>query len=531
MILAICTPIMRRAHQYVQQSRDVVFVDATSSFDRQTTSIFLLSTVTPGGAVPLGVIVTSDEQEVTITEGLRSLASILPDNAFFGEGPQIGPSLVTIDDCSAERNALTTNWKSATPLLCTFHFLQRRWTWLHDSKNGVRIKEHRIILIKAVKELAYAEEEDKLEELYSKMKHCEVAKCYPQFLSHMELLWPRKKEWAHCYRRRILLRGNHTNNYSEAGMKILKELIFSRVKSYNMVQVFHFLSETLESYYCRRLLSISNNRLDIYIALRFQGLHAHKIAKESIVDTENKNVFTVKSKTERGVLYTVDMTVGVCTCPQGIDGSPCSHQAAVAIHYDKASINCIPTLAPAIRLIYAQIALGEKAEKNPAFYASLHDKTTTTSMEVDMFDPDFSLPSMDLIRSGAKSDHDGDDDTSLESNDLQLQARVQEACSAIDKIADDLKEKLKEQNEQLLSGVEKFTSVPKYGKEHSTTHLITVSLWVDFWWICYKPKGWPPSPWQKNFRAGNSCRKEKGHQVTRKGTSNARSTCQRRKNV
>ena len=31
MILAICTPIMRRAHQYVQQSRDVVFIDATSS--------------------------------------------------------------------------------------------------------------------------------------------------------------------------------------------------------------------------------------------------------------------------------------------------------------------------------------------------------------------------------------------------------------------------------------------------------------------------------------------------------------------
>ena len=364
MILAICTPIMRRAHQHVQQSRDIVFIDATSSFDRQNTSIFLLSTVTPGGAIPLGVIVTSDEQEETIIEGLRSLASILPDNAFFGEGPQVGPSLVMIDDSSAERNALTSTWKSATPLLCTFHFLQRRWTWLHDSKNGIRIKEHRIMLLKSVKELVYAEEEDKLEELHSKMKQCQIAKCYPQFLSHMESLWPRRKEWAHCYRKLLLLRGNHTNNYSEACMKILKELIFSRVKAYNMVQVFHFLSETLESYYCRKLLSISNNRLDTYIALRFQGLHAHKIAKESIVETENKNVFTVRSKTERGVIYTVDMTVGVCTCPQGIDGSPCSHQAAVAIHYNKASINCIPTLAPAIRQIYAQIALGEKAEKS-----------------------------------------------------------------------------------------------------------------------------------------------------------------------
>ena len=40
MILALCTPIMKQAHQYVQQSRDVVFIDATSSFDRQNTSIF-----------------------------------------------------------------------------------------------------------------------------------------------------------------------------------------------------------------------------------------------------------------------------------------------------------------------------------------------------------------------------------------------------------------------------------------------------------------------------------------------------------
>ena len=114
MILALCTPIMRRAHEHVQQSRDVVFVDATSSFDRQNSSIFLLSTVMPAGAVPLGVIVTSDEQEETITSGLRCLMSLLPDNAFFGEGPQLGPSLVMIDDSNVERFFMEVNY---TPLV------------------------------------------------------------------------------------------------------------------------------------------------------------------------------------------------------------------------------------------------------------------------------------------------------------------------------------------------------------------------------------------------------------------------------
>ena len=81
------------------------------------------------------------------------------------------------------------------------------------------------------------------------------------------------------------------------------------------------------------------------------------------------------------------MIVGLCTCPQGIDGS---HQAAVAI---QASVNSIPTLAPKIRQIYAQIALGGKADKNPAFYAGLLNNT----MEVDTFNPDFTSPPRDLI--------------------------------------------------------------------------------------------------------------------------------------
>ena len=336
----------------MQQSRDIAFVDATS-FDRQNNSIFLLSTVMPAGAVPLGVIVTSDEREETIITGLKYLSSILPNNAFFGEGPQLGPSLVMIDDSSAERNAITSVWNSTTTLLCTFHFLQRRWTWLHDSKNGVLVKEHRIILINKFKDLVYAEKEEQLTHLYSSLQKLPLVQKYSKFLSHLMSLWPRRREWAHCYRKRLMLRGNHTNNYSEAGMKILKELIFSRVKAYNLVQVFHFLTDTLESYHCRKLISVSNNRLDSYIALKFQGLHAAKISKECIQETECKNVYIVQSKTDCTMSYTVDMIVGVCTCPPGIDGSPCSHQAAVSIHYGRAFINCIPTISPKVRQIYA----------------------------------------------------------------------------------------------------------------------------------------------------------------------------------
>ena len=261
LILALCSPLMNRAHQFVQQSSDIVFCDATSSLERYNTSLFLLSTTTPAGAVPLGAILTSDEKETTITKGMQMLKSILSENAFFGEGSELGLSVIMTDDSNPERDALSKAWPSATLLLCTFHFLQRRWTWLWDAKNGIHNKEDRSFLINQLKTLVYAESEEQLNHRYSAAKKCSVTNKYRNYLQHIQTLWPRRHEWAHCYRKYILIRGNHTNNFAEAGIKILKEIVFSRVKAYNSVQPFHFLTETLESYYCRKLLSVSNNRL------------------------------------------------------------------------------------------------------------------------------------------------------------------------------------------------------------------------------------------------------------------------------
>ena len=59
-------------------------------------------------------------------------------------------------------------------------------------------------------------------------------------------------------------------------MKILKELIFGRVKAYNMVQVFHFFSETLESYYC---LSYSVYLITDFIHPLLSGFRAYMLLK------------------------------------------------------------------------------------------------------------------------------------------------------------------------------------------------------------------------------------------------------------
>ena len=162
------------------------------------------------------------------------------------------------DDSSAERNALRSVWSDTRLLLCTFHFLQRKWTWLHDGRNRIADKD-RAFLINKTKCLVYADSEAVLLRLFDDFQKCNVVNRYPHFLSYVKSQWGRRKEWALCYRKHLLVRGNQTNNYAEAGMRILKDLVFSRVKAYNLVQMFSFVTECLELYYTRKILSVAHN--------------------------------------------------------------------------------------------------------------------------------------------------------------------------------------------------------------------------------------------------------------------------------
>ncbi|XP_062511396.1 uncharacterized protein LOC134187296 [Corticium candelabrum] len=280
MVLAICTSLMSRAHNNIKQAREMVFIDATSSLDRYNSSVFIMSTSTPTSGIPLGVIVTSDEQATTINRGLELLGEVLPEEAFNGKGVKHSLTIVMTDDSHTEREALHNFWPTANLLLCTFHFLQRRWSWLYDSKDHI-FKNDCTILIEKVKKLVYTNTETELQKHYNSFLQSPKVNKYPTFYSHMQSLWGRRREWAHCYRRTILIKGNHTNNYAEAGMRILKELIFSRVKAYNLVQIFYFITEIMERYYQSKLLSLAHSRVDRFISLQYQGVNAKAYAKES----------------------------------------------------------------------------------------------------------------------------------------------------------------------------------------------------------------------------------------------------------
>ena len=251
------------------------------------------------------------------------------------------------------------------------------------------------------------------------------------------------------------MRGNHTNNYSEASIGILKELVFSRIKAYNLVQMFQFATEALELYHQRKLLSVAHNHVDHYVSVKYRGLNASKIPKEHIQQLPNDaDQFLVKSKSDLDTTYLVDMALGTCSCTHGKDGSPCSHQGAIVLHFHHKALNFIPTMHASSRKQLSYIALGNRAEQSLDFYASLAEETQEIVHGSDMTNdgPDFSLPCWAVVREDAKDTSEmetrGKHSSNEEiGNDLEVK---------LEEVFQDLKSKLKENDPQINTGVQKF---------------------------------------------------------------------------
>ncbi|CAB5396223.1 unnamed protein product [Rhizophagus irregularis] len=270
--------------------------------------------------LPLGVLFTSDELEITLEK-----ATILPSHAFYGRGVEVGPIVFLTDDSSAERNSLELCWPQGIRLLCTFHVLQAFWRWLHDSKHHIK-------------------KEDSL-------------------FNHFELLWNRRQFWA---RTRLPMRGNNTNNYIERSFGMLKDIIFARTQAFNPVQIFHFITMSMERFYARRLLGIAHKHPGhLRIARRFLCPGWEKVDANLIQKTNIDFEFIAPSASNSGIFYIVNTKIGACTCPVGISGGPCKHQGAVAMKFHISTLNFIPSLTPNDRMVYGQLA------ENSSFYASL----------------------------------------------------------------------------------------------------------------------------------------------------------------
>ena len=112
-----------------------------------------------------------------------------------------------------------------------------------------------------------------------------------------------------------------------------------------------------------------------------------------------------------------------------------------------------------------------------SFYAGIHDHIEDiikNEHNDQCLHPDFSSPAWDLIRAGSKDVSDSGSATSSSTLQPQSAPNIGKMCAAIDSIAEDLKQKLQEDNEQLVFGSEKFIS--RYNRLKHSLPLLTSAL-------------------------------------------------------
>ena len=73
--------------------------------------------------------------------------------------------------------------------------------------------------------------------------------------------------------------------------------------------------------------------------------------------------------------YSVNTTIGFCTCLKGKDGSPRVHQAAVVIQCGEYGLNFSTSASFSAWQKLAQIALGDGAIQDTGFYSSVHQES------------------------------------------------------------------------------------------------------------------------------------------------------------
>jgi len=67
---------MARVHKLIRQAGELTYYDSTASLDRYNCPTFMLSTSCSAGGIPLGVVITSSENEITITEALTFMKAV-----------------------------------------------------------------------------------------------------------------------------------------------------------------------------------------------------------------------------------------------------------------------------------------------------------------------------------------------------------------------------------------------------------------------------------------------------------------------
>lgn len=323
LVIAVCTPSMKRAHS-LPQCCDVVFAESYESScgkEQGRHYVILLIALTAAGGLPLGAVLTTSNTTVFWKLGFQLLQELLPTDAFSCRG-MTGPCAFLVENSDVQRAAFLEVWPDSSVVTCVFRLLQHLWRWLWDEKHNV-LKDHRLYLLYLAKILLFAANDIEMNEKYQALCADNIAVHYPMYLQVIESLWENRHTWRFSALQQLSpLPG--ASNYYDAAAKAFKDKLFEQARTFNIVQLLNYLVTRVDSYYKIKTLDILNCKSSDIFRTYFPNTIPNHV--EDGIDQVAGNYFLVPNQQEDGNKNTVDAELNVCSCPYGINGALCLHQ-------------------------------------------------------------------------------------------------------------------------------------------------------------------------------------------------------------
>ena len=155
---------------------------------------------------------------------------------------------------------------------------------------------------------------------------------------------------------------NQTNNLCESSFRVLKDILFQRIRCFNLPDLTEMLLTDDHSYFKSKLIDVGNGRFS-------NSVHNKSTAQLSkCTYTEDQVVFIcdkmymVESQTQEDTYYLVDMRLNFCECAAGSSKGSCKHKIAVMKHFNCAEFAVIPVSDHRARAAYHYIATGQSLD-------------------------------------------------------------------------------------------------------------------------------------------------------------------------
>ena len=178
--------------------------------------------------------------------------------------------------------------------------------------------------------------------------------------------------------------------------------------------------------------------------------------------------------------YTVDMTIGICSCENGKDGSTCKHQYVLWSANLASCINFVPVSQPTMRQKLAWIATERSLPLS--FYNNLRtpdDSTKPTFGETDMLEL---VPENEPAIQPSNSPSGVEEELICEDQQVETEdACIDLAADALSKSCEQIMQKLRSTNDpNLAKGILKFSKRVAVLSASSTMHSNLVTAVFNF---------------------------------------------------